>query len=65
MRAASSPRFQPAQLPARHNALWFGLVLALALLGFAALLAVGALQGQPAEPQVVAPFRWLGMDSLG
>ncbi len=64
MSAASSPRFQPDQQIGASNGLWYALVLALVLLGCAGLLVVAALQGPPAEGQLLAPFRWFPMSMM-
>lgn len=64
MRAASLPSYHPGQLARPRPVAWYALALGLLLLGCAVLLAVGVLQAPAAEPELVAPFRWLRAHSL-
>jgi len=59
MRVASSPHYQPDQLIAVRLVLWYALMLAPLLLAFAALVAAAAAQSQPADPELLGPFRWM------
>ena len=63
MRAVSSPRFHPGQLIVPRDVL-FAAVLGLALLAYVVLLMAGAGASQPAEGELLAPFRWSPMSTL-
>jgi hypothetical protein len=65
MRAVSSPRFHPGQLIGPRAALLYTVLLGLALLAFAVLLAAGGPASQPADGELLAPFRWPRMGTLG
>ena len=58
MRAASSPSFKLGPPIEGSPVLRYALMLAVVLLACAVLLAAIALQSLPAEPDLLAPFRW-------
>ena len=64
MRAVSSPRFHPGQLLVPRDVLLFAAVLGLALLAPVVLLVAGAGVSQPAEGELLAPFRWVLTSTL-
>ena len=59
MRVASSPNYQPGHLIAPRLVLWYALMLVPLLLALAALAVAVASQVQPADAQLLGPFRWM------